>query len=82
MTTYRNSNTAGTSALLRPWLHRWAQQSGALSALPDAPVVEDRQPRATVTLTALLRRLAVWRSAAPRPENAVKMATQTPDIVG
>jgi hypothetical protein len=81
MTTYRDSNNAGTSALLRPWLHSWAQQSGALSALPDAPVVADRPHRVTVMLTAILRRLPAWQRAAPGPEHAARTATQKPDIV-
>jgi len=46
MTTRRDTDTAASYASpLRPFLNQWAQQSGALSALPGAPVVPDRPRR-------------------------------------
>ena len=67
MTTHSDNNVDPTSTVLRPLLQHWARQSGALSALPEAPVVTDLPRHDTLALARLVRRLARSDRSKPGP---------------
>jgi hypothetical protein len=79
MTTSRDfSDMPPTPEPLQPLLHDWLRQSGAISALPGAPVAAHRPTRRTLALRWLARRRYGRLDAEQGPVEGA--ATQPPTV--